>query len=404
MTRWCIITCEYPPIPGGVSDHTQIIVRAFAEAGDVVDVWCPPAPETEPVEDGDAIDGAAQTVELRVPLPNVSVHVLSSHFGIGAMRELRGMLRALPADTRVLVQWVPTAFGWRMMNVPFALLLFSRPGRTLDLYVHEAGWETSSRETVRRALVGVVHRAMTWLAARSARRVYVSIPAWEQRLSFAGIPALPREHTVTWVPIPSNFPVIAEATRVTAIRRELLRGTRRRWIVGHFGTFGRYHTGLLPYVVSRILDEGGDRVMMLVGRGGKALRDSLIEARPDLVGRVVATGELSPEEASAHLAACDLLVQPYDDGVSTRRSSLMAGIALGCPTITNRGPCTEDVWAAEHAVHLTDSPAPHALAGAVTKLLADDAMRARLGVAAARLHAERFALAHGVALLRAGAT
>ena len=384
--RWCIVTCEYPPIAGGVSDHTLLLATALAESGDEVDVWCPPAP-----------DEASAAPEI----PGVTVHLLPSHFGLGALGVLRRELRALPDDARVLVQWVPTAFGWRMLNLPFALMLFALPGRRIDLYVHETGWEISTRETTRRALAGVVHRLMTWLAARSARRAFVTIPAWQSRLRFLGARGLPPDVEATWVPIPSNVPDHADAARVAELRRRLLAGGRQRVVVGHFGTFGRYHMGLMPHVVTRILDESGDRKMLLVGRGGGALRDAIVATRPELATRIVATGGLAPEEVSAHLAACDVLVQPYDDGASSRRSSLMAGVALGRPVIANRGSSTEDIWASERAIHLTESAAPHALAGALTKLLADAALRDRLSDAARRLHTERFALAHGMAILRA---
>jgi glycosyltransferase involved in cell wall biosynthesis len=172
-------------------------------------------------------------------------------------------------------------------------------------------------------------------------------------------------------------------------------------LVGHFGTFGRFHLALMPHVVARILDEAGDRTFLLVGRGGEALRDYVATERPELAARIVATGGLPAEEVAVHLAACDVLVQPFEDGASTRRGSLMAGVALGRPTIANRGRNTEELWSAERAIHLTDSFAPHALAGGVTKLLADTALRERLAENARRLHAERFAIAHTVAALRA---
>jgi glycosyltransferase involved in cell wall biosynthesis len=382
--RWCIVTCEYPPLDGGVSDHTRLLAAALADAGDSVDVWCPPAP----AEAGEipAVDG-------------VTVHVLPSRFGLGAIRALRRAIRALPADVRVLVQWVPTAFGWRMMNLPLALMLFGLPGRRLELYVHEAGWEPS-REPWRRAFAGVVHRVMTWLAARSAHRVFVTIPAWSGRLSLLGMRGLPPGLEPEWVPVPSNLPVDADAARARELRRAMLSGTRQRILVGHFGTYGRWHMALMPHVVTRLLDEAGDRTMLLVGRGGEALRDYIVGERPELAARIVATGALPPDEASAHLAACDVLVQPYEDGASTRRGSLMAGVALGRPTVTNRGRHTEELWSAEKPVQLTDTPAPHALAGAVTKLLADAALRERIAGNACRVHAERFALARAVAALR----
>jgi glycosyltransferase involved in cell wall biosynthesis len=385
--RWCVITCEYPPLTGGVSDHTRLLAATLAADGDTVDVWCPPASEdAEPAPE----------------IAGVTVHVLPSRFGLGAIALLRRTLRALPSDTRVLVQWVPTAFGWRMMNLPFALMLFSLRGRRLDLYIHEVGWEVW-RETARRGFAGVVHHVMTWLAARSARRVYVTVPAWRWHLRLFGSYALPKDEDALWIPVASNVPDHADAARVTELRRSLLSAPRQRALIGHFGTYGRYQMTLMPHIVTRLLDEAADRTMLLVGRGGSALRDFIVAERPELAPRIVATGGLSPEEVAEHLAACDVLVQPYEDGATTRRTSLMAGVALGRPTIANRGRSTEDVWAEQRAIHLIDSPAPHAFAGAVTKLLADAALRDRLSESARRLHAERFAMTHAVAALRGDA-
>ena len=387
--RWCVVTCEYPPIDGGVSDHTHGLVAVLAAQGDVVDVWCPPMPTTDDAEPARAPE-----------IPGVTVHVLPSHFGLRAVSLLRRELRALPADTRVVVQWVPTAFGWRMMNLRFALMLLRLPGRRLDLVVHEVGWDVG-RETARRALAGIVHRVMTWCAARSARRVYVTIPAWQERLTLLGVRALPPDEEATWVPVSSNVPDHADERRVAELRRSLLTRTHQhRVLVGHFGTFGRFHMALMPHVVARILDEAQDRTFVLVGRGGEALRDYIAKERPELAARIVATGGLAADEVATYLAACDVLVQPYEDGASTRRGSLMAGVALGRPTIANRGRSTEELWAAERAIQLTDSHAPHAFAGAVTKLLADAALRERLSGNARRLHAERFAMVHTVAALR----
>ena len=41
MTRWHLVTSEYPPDIGGVSDYTAQLARALAGAGDEVHVWCP---------------------------------------------------------------------------------------------------------------------------------------------------------------------------------------------------------------------------------------------------------------------------------------------------------------------------------------------------------------------------
>jgi len=38
---WHLVTCEYPPQAGGVSDYTQLVAKGLALAGDEVHVWCP---------------------------------------------------------------------------------------------------------------------------------------------------------------------------------------------------------------------------------------------------------------------------------------------------------------------------------------------------------------------------
>ena len=42
--RWHVLTGEYPPVPGGVADYTQLVARGLAAAGDAVNVWTPQAP------------------------------------------------------------------------------------------------------------------------------------------------------------------------------------------------------------------------------------------------------------------------------------------------------------------------------------------------------------------------
>ena len=43
-TRWHILTCEYPPQSGGVSDYTYLVAKGLAELNDQVHVGAPPHP------------------------------------------------------------------------------------------------------------------------------------------------------------------------------------------------------------------------------------------------------------------------------------------------------------------------------------------------------------------------
>src|SRR2546421_747505 len=78
----------------------------------------------------------------------------------------------------------------------------------------------------------------------------------------------------------------------------------------------------------------------------------MVERFPGLQGRVFAPGALPGDQVAVHLAATDLLVQPFPDGVTTRRTSLMAGLALGRPIVTTGGFNTEPLWKETGAVFL----------------------------------------------------
>jgi glycosyltransferase involved in cell wall biosynthesis len=108
------------------------------------------------------------------------------------------------------------------------------------------------------------------------------------------------------------------------------------------------------------------------------------------------TGGLPPPDASRHLQACDVLVQPYPDGVSGRRGSVMAGLAHGVATATNAGRLTEPYWRESGGVLLAPGPSASGVADAAERLLADPALRARVGAAGRDLHERRFAVARTV--------
>lgn len=374
--NWCIITCEYPPLRGGVSDHTCLLAEALAGAGDTVTVWAPPAAGPPPSQTG------------------VAVRVLPSLFGATALWRLHHELTVLPPTTRVLVQYVPTGFGWRMMNLPFALLLFAHRGRGLDVYVHEIGFPVHSEDSVRRRAAGVVHRVMTWLVARSAARLYVAIPEWERLLA----PAATRAR-VAWVPVPSNVPDRPEVGRVRALRRELLAGGAET-VIAHFGTFGRYHSALLSATLPLVLEGAPRRRVLLVGRNSTHFRERFTAAHPEMADRVRATGGLPGDEVAAHIAAADVLLQPYEDGVSARRGSLMAALALGRAVVTNRGPVTGAFWEDRPGVLLADDDSPTSLLVALESILGDPERRLALAAAGRELYDEVFRLDRGVAVLR----
>ncbi len=371
-----LVTAEYPPQPGGVSDYVRGVAAGLAAAGERVHVWCPPADGPPPADAG------------------VEVHRELGRISRADLRRAGALLDRFPAPRRLLVQWVPHAYGYRAMNLGFCLWVRERAARgdRVEIMVHEPflAFGGSAKQSV----VAAVHRAMTTLLLGAAERVWVSTPAWAERWRKY---RLGRAVPFEWTPIPGNVPVVDDARGARSVRaRYAGEGAR---LLGHFGTYRANVTELLAPILAAALERAPDRAALLLGRGGERFRDELVGRYRGLAGRVHAPGALSTDDLSRHLAACDLLVQPYPDGANGRQTSLAAGLEHGLAVVTTEGSSTEPVWRESGAVAMAPSGDAEAAAGLVDRLLADDGARARLGAAAKRLYDERFHLRHTIAAL-----
>jgi len=372
-----IVTPEYPPAIGGVADYTRQIAQGLAAAGEEVHVWCPGRRPDE-------ID------------PSVVVHAELGRFGRSDLDRMDALLNQYPAPRRLLVQWVPHGYGFRSMNLPFCVWLWHRAhaGDRIELMVHEpslAFWEGNWRQ----AAAASIHRIMTAVLLRAAHRVWVSIPAWETRWRPY---ALGRSVPFTWLPIPTAL-TAASDKEVCAIRSRVGTGCQR--IIGHFGTFGSHMTASLDEVLPRILTAERNACVLLVGAGSRDYEASFLEKHRDFAGRVQATGPLDPPALASHVAACDVLVQPYPDGVSSRRTTTMAGLFLGVPVVTTSGHLTESFWNDSSAVRLSRVGDWAAFVDHVCRLLGSADERRRMSEQARRFYDQTFDVRHTIAALKA---
>lgn len=111
---------------------------------------------------------------------------------------------------------------------------------------------------------------------------------------------------------------------------------------------------------------------------------------PDGGSRLHVTGELSSAEVSAWLSACDFVVQPYPDGVTTRRTTTVTALAHGVPVLTTSGSLTEAMWGESGAVALAPVGNAAGFAVATGRLLKLPAERTRLKFAGRALYRARF--------------
>ena len=115
--------------------------------------------------------------------------------------------------------------------------------------------------------------------------------------------------------------------------------------------------------------------------------------------RIQSAGELSESAISAHLLSCDLLVQSYYNGVSTSRTSVMAGLHHGIPVVTFEGSNTEQIWRQSEAVALVPWPSISQAAERISQLLDSPEERTRLANTGKNLYHMHFCVEKAVETL-----
>lgn len=368
---WHILTPEYPPDCGGVGDYTALVAEALADAGDVVHVWHPgaPAPRSS----------------------RVTVHALPDRFARGSRAVLDRAFTQLPGA--ILVQYVPTAFGLRGANVPFARWLLGVRHASGDVRVmfHEPFFYFALERPWRNALA-IAQRAMASLMVRAGRTVYFSTENWFSYLRPYG-----RVADAEVIPVPATIAIDPPASLVNGWTARLRNAAGP--VIGHFGTYGDHVAAELAQVLPEIWRRRPSARVLLVGDGSVDFMKQMRGAAPCDTS-VNATGRLSSDDVAAALRACDVLIAPYPDGVTTRRTSMMAALTTSRPVVTTDGPLTESVWRNGAAVPLVATGNAAAFADSVNRIAGDAALQLETGAAGRRLYDERFALRHTIAALR----
>jgi hypothetical protein len=376
MVDWAIITGEYPPQTGGVSDYTRQITEGLIDAGEDVVVFAPNVSAFPPGE------------------PSY-VRRLPGGFGPRGLWSLgRQLTRVRPR--RILLQYTPHAFGWKAANVPLCLLLSWRGlvGRgDVRVMFHEVALPFGRRPLVN--ALAVTQRMMAKALTAGARRVYLSTSSWTPLVGDGH-----RGSRLRWLPIPANVPSDVSPAAAAAVRCSVGGCDLDAEIVGHFGTYGDAVTPLLRTSLSLLLERRPQVRGLLIGRGAERFRRTLVERNPAWSPRVVAAEDLAPKQVAAHLKACDLVVQPYPDGVSTRRTTAMAGLACGTPVVTNLGALSESLWTLDAPAAAVRTPAGDEIAALAARLLDDPTRREKIGKEGRAYYDRHFAVERSIDALR----
>lgn len=381
--NWHILTGEYPPRPGGVADYSAIVAAGLARTGRLVRVWTiddqgdSAQSQDEPRRDEASADSG------------VIVARLNGRWSPDDLRKLETELDRTPAPRLLSIQYTPNAWGYKGLNFGFARFVKRRAaaGDLVVPTIHEAFYPFDRRDKPTRWALAAAQRIMMREILNVSHRVYIVIPRWDRYLRTC----FPRRGLRTfWLPIVSNVPYVDDPAAVSATRATIAAAGEP--IVGCFSTFGEPVTRTLGPLLRGLPGLVPDAIFMLMGRGSQEYREQWIKDDPSIAPRVCATGGLSGNELSLHLQACDVTVQAYPDGLSTRRGTIMAALANGCAIVANPGWLTEPFWSDIEGVRIVAAADPKLYAEAIGGLLSDDEGRRRLGVAAKRLYDDRFAV------------
>ena len=315
--EWHLVTCEYPPRIGGVSDHTFTLAAGLAGEGHRVHVWCPPATGTVP------------------EMPGVVVHQVLGQFAWSDCLRA-GRLMNGHSGRRILLQWVPHGYGYKSLNVPFALWIAARHllrGDELQVMVHEPYMRASA--PLSHVIAAQIEKIMLRIISMGASRVWLSSPAWTPFVR----PFVPEPTPVEWLPVPAPFePEAVEWTAAEPVVGETVP------VIGHFSTHSPVVTALLEPALEQILSASKARVL-LMGRDSERFRDAFTRTRPEFVDRVCATGLLAPAPLCGRFASAPFCCNIRT--VSRRGTSMLTASRRACGeqhrtadrTVWNGSPC-----------------------------------------------------------------
>jgi glycosyltransferase involved in cell wall biosynthesis len=287
-----------------------------------------------------------------------------------------GLSIARRTDVRpdwILLQYMPFSYArWGLAPgvIRDAIALKRATGARFAVMVHEC-WVPMV--TWRTCLMGAYQRAQLRTLLRVADVFAVSMESFLTPFGSRGVA----------IPVGSN--ISPTATARDDARQAL--GVGDELVIALFGTGNAQRVlGHAETALAALVDERGtDEIRVLnLGAGAKPL-----SVPPGL--RVDTPGTLAEDEVSLRLRASDLLLLSFADGISTRRGTLMAGLAHGLPIVGLRGVSTDAVLLRHpEAFVLTPVGDHEAFAKAVLALAGDRERMAATGQAAGALYREQF--------------
>lgn len=300
--------------------------------------------------------------------------------GLAASYSAAGLpsVAALPPDVRwILLQYNPFSYGrWGVAPslIHRAIAIRRWTKARLGIMVHEAWVDGISWKS---ALMGGYQRGQLRALSRIAPALMATTQVVARGLGSGAV----------HIPVASNITPIT-STYEDARKRLAVDGSLVITLFGKDNPSRELeHAAAAIDAIRRA--PGAGRVCVF-NLGANAPHIQLDPAIP-----VSRPGELSEQQVSLHLLASDLVLLPFTDGISTRRTTMMAALAHGSPVLAQRGRATDDMLTGiDDVLKLTPVGDRGSFVRAAVDLVVDRSRLRERGAAGRRLYVREFDWPH----------
>jgi len=363
--RVAIISGSFPPIRCGNSEGTQHLCLTLARLGLEVELVTTNTPELA------VLPSRSLDFGLR---PEIR------RWNFRSAPKLVEIVRRLAPDV-VHIEYPTVPYGWHPMINLFPLILrLLKPQYPVVTRLHEFSCAHPLRKLSVLPLVLGSHR--------------IIVPAEIERRGVEQLLPLVKSKIIV-VPVGTNIAVTDDPEFERARWRDRLGVDEKQTLLCYFGFLSKTKDIETLLRAVRLVAKSGARVKLLMIAEldkDRNLRHRVISNLIEelaLSETIVWTGYTDATHLSNFLKSADVIVLPFKDGVSFRRSTFMAGIAHGLPVITTLREEHPDGLLHRENVMLVPVGDAQALVDALHDVLSSSQLRRRLSVGAKKL-AERF--------------
>ena len=354
----CLLTPALPPKMDGIGDYTARLAVTLSSDHTVSILYCDQNACPTPIENIPISKGYV----FENPKSVLNVGTLAKEF----------------SPDWLIVQYNPFSYGRRGFNpyLPAMVKNIQKQGIRVGVMVHEPyvpvlDWKNAVMTTYQRwQLRGMV---------KQADAVFVSGEAWKSYIQ-----NWTNGKTITHLPVGSNIPFHV-VDRLEA--REWSGIGQNTFTVGLFGSNHiSLQNSFTVNAVKRMLEKGMPVQVVYIGAHGKDLKAQFQEIP------FLDLGKLDADMVSTGLACMDMFATSFIDGISTRRTTVMAALEHGIPILGTKGHHTDSIFIQEnnHSLILADAHNSAEFAEKALMIAESDKIRSTIGPNGSALFQKNF--------------